>query len=403
MTDGAVAGGLPRVAMLGSFPPQTQGIPMYCGELAKALSRHCEVHALGFRKMYPPRLFPGVQARMDPTYPAPEGPHLTLSHEITYYNVWHWLRLARTTPADVFHAQWWSLPLWPVTYTLLRGFRARGVPRVLTIHNVLPHERRGVFIRATRALCRLADRIVVHGEANLARFGVLYPGFERRVREAPHGTPAEDPNKPSRESARAVLDWPADAAIVLFFGIIRPYKGVDTLIRAFADFARARPDALLVIAGRPWTDWGPYARLIEELGLGERVRPRLDYVPAGEVANYVAGADLVVLPYTHFDAQSGVASLCLPYKTPMIVSSVGGLRDSVGRDPEWLAPPGDADALAARIRDFFERRTEKKARFAALAERVLSETSFERVAERHAAIYRELLGEQWRAAVLGGA
>ena len=125
----------------------------------------------------------------------------------------------------------------------------------------------------------------------------------------PHGVLETPRTGMSRPTARTKLGIPGDARVVLCFGNIRPYKGVDVLLRAFADVARDDPegDARHRRASRGATGRRTQ-QLIDELGIAGRVRTRLEYIPTDEIEQFFVAADVVALPYTHFDAQSGVGA-----------------------------------------------------------------------------------------------
>lgn len=343
----------PTILLIGAFPPQAQGIPGYCAALAKALSRQGEVRALGFKAMYPAALFPGVKRAMDPTSRAPEAPGLSVHHSLTWYNPLGWLWHAFTTRADILHLQWWSLPLFPVCLTFALIARARRLPVVVTAHNILPHEPSPWFLRASGWLYRFADRVLVHSAANREQFEVHFAHTGTKVEVVPMARDAA-PTLADSIEARARLGIAQDRPVLLFFGTIRPYKGLDTLLKAVAIARHQHPELLLVIAGKPWESWTPYAGQIAVSGLAENVLLRLDYIPEAEVPDYFAAADLVVLPYAHFDAQSAVGAQTLSHGKPMLVSDTGGLPELVGHRAEWVVPPRDGAALAERIRRFFD-------------------------------------------------
>lgn len=392
MTEESQAG--LRVAMLGAYPPQAQGVQDYCREIVLALAAHCRVHALGFRSMYPAFLFPGVKQAMDPTKARMEHPNLEVEHRLTWYNPLGWLRAGYSTQADVFHAQWWSLPLFPVTYTIVRAMKARGIPVVVTAHNVSAHEGGGAYVRASRILFRMADRVLVHSEANRARLIEQYALPEEKAVQVAIGAYMGDAEAVPRDDAIGALGLPPERRYLLSFGTIRPYKGVDDLIEAFARIAPSHPEVDLVIAGKPWSAWEPYARQIEAHGLKDRVHLFLDYIPEDRVRLFFSAADTTVLPYRHFDAQSGVCAVAMPYRKPVIVSDVGGLPEWVDRDPDWIVPAQSPEVLAARLTRFIRSREEETAAFAPLAERVLHRFSWQGIAERHVEVYRRLFTQR---------
>jgi glycosyltransferase involved in cell wall biosynthesis len=378
-----------RVAMLGSFPPQAQGVQDYCREVGTALGQRCHLHAIGFRRMYPAALFPGVKAAMDPTKAPMIAPGLTVEHRLTWHNPLGWLRAGLATPCDVFHAQWWSLPLFPVTWTILRAMKRRGKPIVVTAHNVLPHERSRAYITASHRLFRLANRVLVHSESNLEQLRAQYGLSEAKTLQVPMGVSLAGAPRVAPAEARAQLGLPDGPRYVLSFGNIRPYKGVDTLLHALA---RLPQEVHVIIAGKPWSDWAPYARIIEEHGLAPRVHTFLDYIPESRVPVFFGAADVVALPYTHFDAQSAVGALALPYRKPMVVSRTGALPDWVENDPTWIVPPGDDGALADRLAALFAQWPAHCQAFDALAGRVLDATTWNAIAARLLAIYHDCQG-----------
>ena len=380
-----------RVLMLGSFPPQSQGVQDYCREIGESLSRRCQVRALGFRRMYPHFLFPGVKSAFDRTKAPMRGPCLRVTHRLNWYNPLGWLWAACFTPTDVFHAQWWSLPLWPVYYVFLRVMKLRRKPIVLTIHNVLPHEGRDKFVRATRILCRMANQIIVHSAQNRQQLLRHYGLSGESVARVPLGVYMPSTPQVPRESACRALNLEPRRRYVLSFGIIRAYKGIDVLIRAFTAIAKKYPNVDLIIAGKPWVPWEPYQALIARHGIEDRVHRFLDYIPEEEIRLHFGAADIVALPYTHFDAQSGVGAVALPYKKPLIVSSVGSLPEWVGQNKAWIVPPKDPAALARRLDAFFTHPEQETAAFEAVAEEVLAAHSWSGIAAEHHRIYKALL------------
>lgn len=379
-----------RVAMLGAFPPQAQGIQDYCGGLVSALSERCAVTALGFKRMYPAFLFPGVKSAMDPTRAAPSGPYLDVQHRLTWYNPLGWLRDAACVPADVFHLQWWSLPLFPVSLAMLATMRLRDIPIVCTVHNVMPHERSPGFVAAGKTVCRFADAIIVHSERNREQLEQHYGIPGEKVVKVPMGVAIDGPPPMPPGEARRALGLPPEERVVLCFGAIRAYKGIDDLLRAFAVVTRDAPGLRLVIAGKPWMDWIPYQNVIDKHGLADQVSLFLDYVPEEQTPLFFAAADIVALPYAHFDAQSAVAARVLPYKKPLLVSDVGGLPEWVANDPAWIAPARDPEALAQRLLAFFADPEARTAAFARIADAVLAETAWPHVIDQYCRIYENV-------------
>ncbi len=377
------------IAILGSFPP-LRGLSSYCLEMAVATASRVRVEFLSFKAMYPRRLYPGGNLADDPTFPAFDRECLRVRRRLTWYNPLSWVIEGLQTDAALLHAQWWSLPLAPVYACICLFFKLRGKPVVFTVHNVMAHEGTKSYTLISRLLFKLGDHFIVHTEANrqtmVSQYGVP-PG---RISIIPHGSlDFQVRGAAERDAIRGELGFSADHKVVLFFGAIRPYKGLETAITAFAAAAKAVPEARLLIAGKPWEPWTAYRSQIEALMLAERVVTHLDYIPANEVHRYFGAADLVVLPYRNFDSQSGVGSTAVAFRKPMIVSDVGGLPELV-RDPRCVVAPGDPEALSRAMISCLEDPLLLES-LAQQTETVAGEIGWAAIAERTCALYRRLL------------
>lgn len=238
------------------------------------------------------------------------------------------LRRIRATRPDIVHVQWAMVP--PVDGLAFRAIRRTGVRLVYTVHDIQP--RYGTLRRtllSTRALYALADALIVHSgasRATLCKFANVSP---LRVHVIAHGNMADWSAPPvSQLDARRVLALPLTAPVVLFFGVIKPYKRLDRLLRAMPRVLQQLPDARLMVVGRPAESFAPYRQLIEELGIRDRVMCRLEYVSEAEVARYFGAANVVVLPYAESDA-SGVLLQAYTFSRPVVVTETNGLEELV--------------------------------------------------------------------------
>jgi glycosyltransferase involved in cell wall biosynthesis len=338
-----------RVTLIGTLPP-IKGVSPYTSHLLKALADDpgLEIEFVGFRSIYPRWLYPGGDP-IDRSQPSPQYPGASIRNILAWYDPLSWIRAGLTLRGEVVHAQWWSYILAPVYATVLAIAKLRGKRTLLTLHNVYPHERAWWKRALHRAVFFLGDRFIVHSEDNRESLGRVYRSAANTTSVIRHGILTLTSREGvSTTDARRRLGIPARDRTMLYFGNIRPYKGLNDLLRALPEVLAACPSTTLVIAGKPWTNWQPLGRLIDDLGVRSRVRLFLDFVPAAEVEPFFAAADVVVLPYTQFDAQSGVGALALSFRKPLVVSAVGGLADLV-LDPRVAVPPWDASALAAAI------------------------------------------------------
>ncbi|MDQ4041399.1 MAG: glycosyltransferase family 4 protein [Actinomycetota bacterium] len=283
----------------------------------------------------------------------------------------------RRTDADVVHYQW--LTLEAIDAFLMAG----GVPRVFTSHNVLRRGSGRLRERAARLVSARADAIVAHTDAGARALVGRFGADPQRVHMIPHG--AFD--YLARQEQEAPL--PADLAevegpVVLCFGIVRPYKGVDVLVEAFREIEGAE----LWVVGRPWMSLEP---LVRAAGRSKsRVRFVERFVSEPEIPAFFRRADLVVLPYRRID-QSGVLYTALAFGKAMVLSDVGGFSE-IGRvhGAARLVPPEDPAALRETLAELL---ADPAAR-AALEERAAGAAagpfSWDHIGRRTLALYEEL-------------
>lgn len=380
-----------RVVMLGSWPP-IPGISSYCFELATAIGQVQPIEFIAFASLYPNFLYPGGKVPTDQTFPAADPSRVKVRRSLTWYNPFSWLREAFAA-GDLLHAQFWSLPVAPLLATVLAGWRVRGKPTVLTLHNLEDHEGRWWHRMTLLFLSRLASAIIVHTEHIPTWLTAFCQKHHKRIASIPHGPlalyggPRED-----RHQAREALGLPIDSSVVLFFGSIRPYKGLRTLLEAFAAASKNINDALLVIAGRPWEPWEPYRARIEQLGLAERVRLFLRYIPTDEVRPFFVASDVVALPYQDFHGQSGVAMSAIGLERPMLTSGVGGLAE-LADEPCYHLPPGDPDAWSIALERVLGDAAER-ARLTERSRQLRQRFSWDTIAQATLGLYQELLRDE---------
>jgi glycosyltransferase involved in cell wall biosynthesis len=282
---------------------------------------------------------------------------------------------------------------------LIRILKAIGCRVVFTAHNLLPHEVESVAEGdSDESIFRLVHRVVVHSEDNRQELVQLFGLPPERIAVIPHGSydlllPR---GRTPKERARAELGLDRDAKVILFFGLIRRYKGLEFLVEAFERLEASHPDALLLIVGEVFRgdaeDHAFYSRLVEEASRRRNVRCVPRYVPIGDVASYLSAAEIVVLPYAK-TYQSGVLFAAYAAGRPVIVTETGGLPETVEDGKTGLVvPPRDSAALARAIASLLERPSlaEEMGRNAArLADTVYS---WDEIAKATVALYESLLG-----------
>ncbi|MFC1798534.1 glycosyltransferase, partial [Thermodesulfobacteriota bacterium] len=378
-----------KIAILGTLPP-IRGLSSYCLELSVALADIIEIGFISFHNIYPAFIYPGGKLDEDRTFPPFNHPYLKVRRRLTWYNPVTWLREGIDSDKELLHVQWWSLPLFPVFLTICASFKARGKPVVITVHNVMPHEKSRVYQKLSSILFKLADHFIVHTRLNKKQLTTYYGIQPEMVSVIPHGTLDFFVKKDlDCDLIRSEMGFNSRNKVLLLFGSIRQYKGIDTALKAFAKIVDKIPEARLLIAGKLWQSWQPYKRLISDLGIERFVSTHLEYIPADDINRYFSTADMVLLPYHHFDSQSGAGSTAVAFRKPLIVSNVGGLPDLVN-DQRLVVPPMNSTALADTIINCLDTPGQLED-MAADADIVAKKMMWPDIAVKTCTIYRNLL------------
>ena len=335
-----------RIALVGPAHPYKGGGARHTTELAHHLAAagH-DVIIESWRAQYPSRLYPGQQ-----TVNVPEGaPYPRTLRRLAWYRPAGWLAEGRRLrPADLVVFVLLT-PLQVPPYLAIMSRLGRTPRTAVICHNVLPHERRPGDVPLVRALLRRADTVLTHSAAQAAQARALAPGATVRAVTMPPHLPGKN-----HGTERAGLSAPAPAPVprpaeppapvrLLFFGIVRPYKGLDVLLRALA---QAPPHVTLTVAGEFWGDITKMDNLIAELGLAGRVTLRPGYVPADQIPALFGAADALVMPYREATASQN-ALLAFAHGVPVITTTAGALAEPVrdGVDGLTCAPDDEKDLL----------------------------------------------------------
>lgn len=351
-----------RIALIGPAHPYKGGGARHTTELARWLTgAGHDVVLESWRHQYPAGLYPGGRQTVE----VPDGePFPNTRQDLSWANPASWLRTGRRLrPADLV-AFALMIPPQAVPYlgimAAMRGGRraraTRPAPRTVVIcHNVLPHESRPGDKQLTQWLLRAAGGALTHSAEEAARARTLAPRALVTAARMPPHLPAADPAVPLDDHAavddgRSVPRVPAPGSChLLFFGIVRPYKGLDVLLRAMA---RGPEHVTLTVAGEFWGQAEAGTRaLIGRLGLTGRVTLRPGYVPANEIPALFGAADALVLPYRSATSSQN-AWLAFEHGLPVVVTEAGTLADQVrdGVDGVVCAPDDEDDLLRALVR-----------------------------------------------------
>ncbi|WP_322816023.1 glycosyltransferase [Chloroflexus sp.] len=345
-----------RIAVVGPTYPFRGGIAHYSTMLVHYLrATGHTTFFYSFTRQYPTWLFPGRSDR-DPSAAPLRVECEYLLDPINPFTWWRLVRRVRADQPDLLLLQWW-VPYWTPSLTVISSLLKRppATKIAMICHNVLPHDGGGVIDRRlAMTVLRRADALIVHSEPDRYRARALLP--HARIVKA--FLPTYEPiltNAASAVNAALRHQWqvPDRRRILLFFGFVRPYKGLEYLIQALAE-VRQQLDVHLLVVGEIWGSPAYYQRYAAEFGVTEAITFVDRYVSNEELPAIFSTADVVVLPYVSA-TQSAVVQLAFGFGKPVITTNVGGLPEVVQDGVTGLiVPPQDAHALAQAIVHYFQ-------------------------------------------------
>jgi glycosyltransferase involved in cell wall biosynthesis len=334
-----------KVAIVGPVYPYRAGIA-YC---TTRLAQEIQADVISFKRQYPKRFYPGGDD-IDPTLPRAKADFL-----LDILNPVTWFRAARRLRGyDAVIFVWW-IWVWAIPYRLMMIGKRRVI---LQCHNIGEKEPAWWKRFLANIVFRRADVLLVHARTEAEEASVR-AGFSRPAKAGPHTRvvqaflPVHELGReiPSRDEARQKLGLQGNVA--LFFGHIRPFKGLDIALDAWRQL---KTDVTLLVAGEPWWKATYPAQ--------PNVRFDLRFIPDSEIATYFAAADVVLAPY-RTEAQSGVALTAFHFARPVIATAVGGLPEIIDGRNGMLVPPEDPMALAGAVDAFFTKRNRSEMESAA--------------------------------------
>ncbi len=371
-----------RTVVIGPSPRFLSGISYYTLRLSNALAGRTRVSAILFRYMLPARLFPGWKRVGTDLSQLRYSDRIMVQEILDWFNPVTWLKASRIIREnDVVILQWWTSSVAHM-YLAIQLLNLHHKPVLIEFHEVVdPFEQSVIPIRVYsrvmgRLIRRFADRYTVHSEHDRHLISRQYHIPEEKISVIPHGLYDHYPVL-DREAARKTADE-KDDFIFLFFGLLRPYKGVVHLIHAFEQLSKEiRANSRLLIVGEAWEDTES-AHAAAGSRAHDRIRLVNRYVSDEEVPVFFSAADVLVLPYTRA-SQSGVAHIGISYGLPIIASRVGGLAESLGEyEGTIFIPPQDVPSLIQAMEQAYHAKKVKypvpaHLRWESVAERYLHE------------------------------
>jgi glycosyltransferase involved in cell wall biosynthesis len=337
-----------KVIIMGPAHPLRGGLASFDQRLAKEFiqqGHNCSIYS--FSLQYPSFLFPGKTQYTDE--PAPEG--ITIHSVINSVNPLNWIKTGnrlKKENADIIVVRFWLPLMGPALGTILRKVRKNKHTKIICIaDNVIPHEKRTGDHSFTKYFLKSCDAFITMSEKVMTDLRLFQK--EKPAALVTHPLYDNFGEAISKQEARSALGIPQDEKIILFFGFIRQYKGLDLLF----DAMQYLTDVKLMVAGEFYEDPKSYYDLIDKLGIKDKLILRTDFIPDSEVKNYLCAADLVVQPYRNA-TQSGVTPLAYHFEKPMVVTNVGGLPALVPDNKVGIVVAPEPKAIAAGIERFYQ-------------------------------------------------
>jgi glycosyltransferase involved in cell wall biosynthesis len=348
-----------KIIIIGPAHPLRGGLASYDERLAKEFTlQGYDTIIYTFSLQYPGFLFPGTTQYS--SEPAPKNIKIKIC--INSVNPFNWIKIGnelKLLKPDIIVVRYWLPFMGPCLGTILRRVKKNKYTKVVCIaDNILPHEKRPADLIFTKYFLRPVDAFITMSEkvlTDLKRFVKNKP-----AQFVPHPLYDNFGEKISKEEARSKLKIKNEELIILFFGFIRKYKGLDILLKAMkilqsrSRFEREKIENLkLLIAGEFYEDKKNYTDLIEQLGIKDHLILHTDFIPDSEVKNYLCAADCVVQPYRNA-TQSGVTPLAYHFEKPMIVTNVGSLPTLVPDKKVGLVAEPTAEDIAEKILNYLQ-------------------------------------------------
>lgn len=340
-----------KIVILGTAWPYRGGLAVYNERLAREFAvEGDDVTVYTFSLQYPSFLFPGKTQFS--TEPAPKD--LRIVRTLNSVNPFSWIKTGRAIKRmepDILIIKFWLPFMGPSLGTAARITRHNGKTRVVSIlDNIIPHEHRPGDRLMARYFTRSVDGFIAMSESvldDLGQFDTIKPRIFCRH-------PLYDNFGPTatREESLRFLELDERPRYMLFFGLIRDYKGLDLLLKAYADSRFRSMNVRLIVAGEFYSGSEKYLELEKELGLEGMIVWKSDFVPDSEVRYCFGAADIIVQPYKSA-TQSGVTQIAYHFEKPMLVTDVGGLAEIVPDGKVGYVVKPETDAIADALVDFF--------------------------------------------------
>lgn len=338
-----------RISLIGPFPPFRGGISDFNTALFNELIKMHELQIINYSTQYPKFLFPGktqYKDEMDKSYKS--------ERILSSINPFTWSKTANRIiefQPDIIILHYWmpffALALRKISVSLKKKI---DVKIIAICHNINPHENRFFYQFFTKIFLNKIDRFVVMSKSVKSDLLNIIP--EAKYKLTQHPIYNIFGNTIDKKIARQNLSIKAKN-VILYFGLIREYKGLDILLKSIPKIKQELNDFIVIVAGECYEKTEKYYDISENLKIQDSVDLRLNFIPDNEVSEYFSAADVVALPY-RTATQSGITQIAYNFNRPVIVSDVGGLAEIVPNGKTGYVVKPDSNEFAKAIVKFFK-------------------------------------------------
>lgn len=376
---------LKSILLIGPAYPLRGGIADFNQALCKTLkTKGLDCKIVSYSLQYPEILFPGKTQYVDSSTQPPE---IDIFSSINSINPLSWIKtiklIKKLNPQLIITAFW--IPFTAISTGFILSRLKKEFTTIALAHNIIPHDRKPgdraitkFFIKQNQGFILLSEAVskeLDQFDKNKKRIVLYHPIYDIFGEPVP------------KAQALRYLELPG-GRYVLFFGLIKKYKGLETLLKAFATEELKNSDIQLIIAGEFYENKEKYLKIIKDSGIENKVILKDFFIPADEVKYYFSAADIVVQPYLSA-TQSGISQIAYNFEKPMIVTDVGGLREIV-KDGKggYVVPKENPQALAKAIKKFFDEN--KKEEFTSFVKKEKQKFSWDYFADKVLEFYKSL-------------
>ena len=340
-----------KITMIGPVYPYKTGLSYYVGLLYRQLIKNHEVKLYSYSMQYPKIMYKKPQKDYEDDVVKIDDVEFVLNSA----NPFSWMSLAHRInkeKPDLVILQWLH-PYFAPCYSILERMLSRKIKIAYNCHNALPHERFPFDKALTKFTLNKADLVIAHSNSDAKVLREMMPKQNVQVNPHPAYNFFKIKDMP-KEEGRQILNLSDDNKVLLFFGLVREYKGLKHLLNAMPEIIKKYPEVRLLIAGDFAGGRPAYDQMIEKLEIGDYIQIHDGHIPIPDVEKFFAACDLVVLPYESA-TQSGVIQASYGFEKPVLATNVGGLPDAVDNmKTGYIVEPLRPDLISEAVTDFFD-------------------------------------------------